>query len=695
MADILTEYLKNKNLVLFDSLKPDESIKAMAMWLCFNGEAVEIRLFQLPSLQPFKYKDGSIGYKNTYSVYANNEEDFIKLANAMEIVAEKRKVLADDPQQNKQATVCFSLQSIADDTTKERIEQTKKEGLEDLRKLYKGEYNTLRNIKQCCQKDIVRRRHLVIDLDPERESGIPSTEAEKDFARKLAIDVIEYLKWDIPLIVDSGNGIHLIYCVDLEEKPETRILISNFYSALSSKLSNEFVKIDSSLVDSSRCLKLAGTKNRKGINPTNERPHRFSKIIYMPENKSIIPIEQIKKIAELAPKKKTNYDTYSDSIAIEDSHTDKSLPPVGSVLFERNRFKAVDEINRKIGIVADGQGRFEAMKKACSIAVSYLGLTNEALKVVFEWNNNNRPPKGEKEIADYFNFMKERYNALPIGAKAETFIEDRNRISIDPYAHTKLEFGGVEMHSKIADFLRIRKIKDGYIVVGYDIRGNTSYIRYFDSSMKLANTLTGSNNMGVFNGLKSVCIICADEITAYRIHEEAPELTILVLADKRRRIDEETYRYIKSCSKVFICYADLDPVKDRDTINVLNDFYLFLDTSIAFIKGSLKEFVANNTSKDDFVCWVEEVKIEAPEIKTDTIDTKNETNDIILDDKQISGILSKAITMIDDNKISLEHRKKLIELFDIASESEKEKPDDFMGAVKAMSVLISKVSFSR
>lgn len=688
MTDILTNYLKNKNLVLFGSSDSDENIKAMAKWLCSKGETVEIRLFQLPSLQPFKYKNGGIGYKNTYSVYANNEEDFIKLAKAMEIVAEKRKVLKDDPQQNKQATVCFSLQSIADDTAQERIEQTKNEGLEDLRKLYNGEYNTLRNIKQCCQKDIIRRRHLVIDLDPERESGIPSTEAEKDFARKLAIDVIEYLKWDIPLIVDSGNGIHLIYCIDLEESKETRLLIENFYQSLSSKLSNENVKIDSSLGDSSRCLKLAGTKNRKGIKPTPERPHRFSHIIYMPENKSVISKEQIQKIAELAPKKKTNDHTFPDSIEVTECNHTKPLPPVGSILFERNRFKALDEISRKIGIVADGQGRFEAMKKACSIAVSYLGLTNEAFKVVLEWNNNNRPPKGEKEIADYFNFMKERYNALPIGAKAETFIEDRNRIAIEPYTTTKLEFGGVEMHNKIADFLGIRENESSYIIPCFDVKRNISYIRFFDSGMKLTNTLTGSNNIGVFNGLKSICIMCADEITAYRIHEQAPEITILVLADNRRRIDEETYRYIRSCRKVFICFVDTS----KDKIDTLNDFYHFFNNSIAFNSGSLKEFVAKNTSKDDFVC-VEEVKIEAPEINNkpdtiETIDTKNETINTIIDDKQISEILSKAIMMVDDNKISLQHRNKLKELFDIASESEKKKPDVFIGAVKAMKALI-------
>ena len=65
MTDILTNYLKNKNLVLFGSSDSDENIKAMAKWLCSKGETVEIRLFQLPSLQPFKYKNDSLGLEYT------------------------------------------------------------------------------------------------------------------------------------------------------------------------------------------------------------------------------------------------------------------------------------------------------------------------------------------------------------------------------------------------------------------------------------------------------------------------------------------------------------------------------------------------------------------------------------------------------------------------------------------------------
>ncbi len=65
---------------------------------------------------------------------------------------------------------------------------------------------------------ILRRRSLLVDVDPDRPSGISATNEEKEAAHKKAREIYDYLKargWHRPVVADSGNGYHLVYRVDL------------------------------------------------------------------------------------------------------------------------------------------------------------------------------------------------------------------------------------------------------------------------------------------------------------------------------------------------------------------------------------------------------------------------------------------------------------------------------------------------
>jgi len=127
--------------------------------------------------------------------------------------------------------------------------------------------------------DIVRRRILLIDCDPKRDSHSSSTDAEKEAAWSVAQTVLTHLSgigWPEPIVADSGNGWHLVYAIDL--RSDDGGLIKRVLEALADRFDNDACEIDRKVHNPSRICKLYGTVARKGPN-TAERPHRLSRIV--------------------------------------------------------------------------------------------------------------------------------------------------------------------------------------------------------------------------------------------------------------------------------------------------------------------------------------------------------------------------------------------------------------------------------
>ena len=144
---------------------------------------------------------------------------------------------------------------------------------------------------------------VLIDLDPKRPSGISSKHDEKQAALDLANEIIEYLKTkeiEEPILADSGNGYHILLKIELENNQENVEVLKRFLQALDFKFSNEKVEVDKTTFNPSRIVKLYGTKACKGDN-TEDRPHRYSKIMRVPEEIKVNDIEVIKKIANKMP----------------------------------------------------------------------------------------------------------------------------------------------------------------------------------------------------------------------------------------------------------------------------------------------------------------------------------------------------------------------------------------------------------
>ncbi len=128
--------------------------------------------------------------------------------------------------------------------------------------------------------EIIEVRHMLVDADPVRPSGISSTDQEKEAALTLLRIVYQDLKeqgWPEPLVSDSGNGAHLIYPIE----NDVAELLPSILTALDLKYSTDAVKIDTAVGNPARLVKVYGTVTRKG-DSTEERPHRRSKVLSLP-----------------------------------------------------------------------------------------------------------------------------------------------------------------------------------------------------------------------------------------------------------------------------------------------------------------------------------------------------------------------------------------------------------------------------
>jgi hypothetical protein len=146
-------------------------------------------------------------------------------------------------------------------------------------------------------KDITRRRWLLIDLDPARPSGVSSTDLEHAAALERAEEVSAWLGrsgWPSPVFADSGNGAHLLYAVNLNTDDSEQL--KRILTTLDMVFSDDLVKVDRTTFNPSRIVKLYGTMARKG-DSTVERPHRLSRILQVPPELRPVPRNQIEDIA--------------------------------------------------------------------------------------------------------------------------------------------------------------------------------------------------------------------------------------------------------------------------------------------------------------------------------------------------------------------------------------------------------------
>ena len=189
--------------------------------------------------------------------------------------------------------------------------------------------------------DIDYRQWLLIDTDPIRASGTSASNEEKQYARRTAANIYNYLRdigFAYPIVADSGNGYHLLYKINIVNHAEPTEIIKNFLYALNILFTDDKVSVDTSVYNASRITKLYGTVARKGAD-TEERPHRLSKIIKVPDEPiKITDIELIKKVSDTLPKspeENKNYQNYGSQFNAEE--------------FARKYLKVSKTVNTQLG----------------------------------------------------------------------------------------------------------------------------------------------------------------------------------------------------------------------------------------------------------------------------------------------------------------------------------------------------------
>lgn len=146
-------------------------------------------------------------------------------------------------------------------------------------------------------KDITRRTHILFDLDFQRPAGIPASDVELQAALDLATYIEATLAdegWPTPTILNSGNGAHLLYAVDLPNTPESMALVKSVLAWAQQRFCSPDgtgVQIDQTVANAARISRIPGTLNRKGAG-TDQRPHRMASVIQaahrVPVNQTIL-----------------------------------------------------------------------------------------------------------------------------------------------------------------------------------------------------------------------------------------------------------------------------------------------------------------------------------------------------------------------------------------------------------------------
>jgi len=152
--------------------------------------------------------------------------------------------------------------------------------------------------KSAGDRDIIRRRLVLIDCDPRRPAEVSSTDEEKAASLAVALAVRDHLRaqgWPGPALCDSGNGYHLLYRVDLPVDDQD--LVKRCLHALGDRFDTDAVQIDRSVYNPSRITKLYGSLVCKGDH-TAERPHRYSRVVEMPGALQPVPPELLEALAD-------------------------------------------------------------------------------------------------------------------------------------------------------------------------------------------------------------------------------------------------------------------------------------------------------------------------------------------------------------------------------------------------------------
>jgi hypothetical protein len=260
--------------------------------------------------------------------------------------------------------------------------------------------------KSAKDKDILRRRWLLIDADPVRPADTNATVEEKAHAEALIGQVRDFLRGEgfpEPVRCDSGNGYHLLYRIELPNDEEATTLVRRVLAALGEQFDRPgMVVIDRKVFNASRISKLYGTLSRKGEN-TPDRPHRYSAILEVPAE--LVPVwpELLERLAATAPA-----DVPAAPPGPPEGEGQPSTERAAKLTapYDGQRTKLTEKVRRRVAAYIEkvppaisGQGGHNAtFALACKLVLWFNLNPEDALEMMKPWNEECKPPWSEKEL---------------------------------------------------------------------------------------------------------------------------------------------------------------------------------------------------------------------------------------------------------------------------------------------------------
>ena len=130
----------------------------------------------------------------------------------------------------------------------------------------------IRSTASAKDSDVVVRKWILVDIDPERPADTSATERQKQDAWDLVVEVHQLMAGEdlgVPVVIDSGNGFHLYYPIVLANTEDAKKLCRDLLHQLHHKLSVKgAAHIDISTSNASRISRIPGTLARKGPDPS-------------------------------------------------------------------------------------------------------------------------------------------------------------------------------------------------------------------------------------------------------------------------------------------------------------------------------------------------------------------------------------------------------------------------------------------
>jgi len=161
--------------------------------------------------------------------------------------------------------------------------------------------------------DIVGYKWLFIDVDPQRPAGVSSSEEQLQKAKERGNRIYVFMKnlgFNDPVTALSGNGIHLLYRIQIANNEENKALVKKCLATLDMFFSDDELKIDTTNFNPSRICKLYGTMARKGSN-TEQNPHRLSHLLSEGIREPTDSI-YLEKLVSMIPEKQENPHKYNN-----------------------------------------------------------------------------------------------------------------------------------------------------------------------------------------------------------------------------------------------------------------------------------------------------------------------------------------------------------------------------------------------